>query len=102
MSAELLQRRGSVNREVALQMAEGALQRSSAQIGLSVTGVLGPDADEDGNPAGLIYLALAQRAHGAAVVEECIARGSPDELRRRIVLRALGLLREAAHVRAAP
>ncbi|HEY7929649.1 MAG TPA: CinA family protein [Steroidobacteraceae bacterium] len=99
VSAQLLQRRGSVNREVALQMAEGALQRSRAQVAVSVTGVLGPDADEDGNPAGLVYLAVAQRAHGASVVEECIARGTPDEVRRRIVLRALELLREAAHVR---
>ncbi|HWG77659.1 MAG TPA: CinA family protein [Steroidobacteraceae bacterium] len=96
ISAELLQRRGSVNRAVALQMAEGALQRSGAQIALSVTGVLGPDADEDGNPAGLVYLAVAQRAQRAVVVEECITRGSPDEVRRRVVLRALELLRGAA------
>jgi nicotinamide-nucleotide amidase len=96
VSAALLGRRGSVNREVALQMAEGALQRSTAQIALAVTGVLGPDADEDGNPAGLVYLALAQRSQSAVAVEECIAQGSPDEVRRRVVLRALELLRAAA------
>lgn len=96
VSAALLQRRGSVNREVALQMAEGALQRSTAQIALSVTGVLGPDADEDGNPAGLVYLALARRTQRALVVEECIAQGSPDEVRQRVLLRALELLRGTA------
>jgi nicotinamide-nucleotide amidase len=96
VSALLLQRRGSVNREVALQMAEGALQRSSARLALSVTGVLGPDADEDGNPAGLVYLAVAQRAQRARVVEECIARGNPDAVRRHVLLRALELLRGAA------
>jgi nicotinamide-nucleotide amidase len=101
VSLSLLKRRGSVNREVALQMVHGALQRSPAQIALSVTGVLGPEADEDGNPAGLAYLGIAHRGLGEAVVEECIAQGDPDEVRRRIVLRALEMLREAAGSRGA-
>lgn len=77
-------------------MAEGALQRSDAGIALSVTGVLGPDADEDGNPPGLAYLGLAYRHGGDRVVEECVSQGGPDRVRRHLVLRALELVRNAA------
>jgi nicotinamide-nucleotide amidase len=50
----LLREKGSVNRETAEQMARGALQNSRATLAIAVTGVLGPDPDEDGNPAGLV------------------------------------------------
>jgi len=53
VSAALLQRRGAVCREVAVAMAEGALVRSPATVAVSITGVAGPDPDEDGNPVGL-------------------------------------------------
>jgi nicotinamide-nucleotide amidase len=92
----LLTRRGSVNRAVAAQMAEGALQRSDAWIALSVTGVLGPGADPDGNPPGLAYLGIAHRGQAATVIEECISQGDPDAVRGRLVLRALELVRETA------
>jgi nicotinamide-nucleotide amidase len=96
VSRALLARRGSVNAEVALQMAQGALARTDARVAIAVTGVLGADADEDGNPAGLIYLGIAQRGSGARAIEECIPRHGPDEVRRRVVLRALELLRSLA------
>jgi nicotinamide-nucleotide amidase len=42
---------------VAEAMAQGALEASGADIAIAVTGVAGPEADEDGNPVGLVYLA---------------------------------------------
>jgi nicotinamide-nucleotide amidase len=43
----VLARRGAVCREVAIAMAEGALARSPAQLAVAITGVAGPDPDED-------------------------------------------------------
>jgi nicotinamide-nucleotide amidase len=60
----LLREKGAVCAEVAEAMAAGALLRSTADIAVSVTGVAGPEPDEDGNPVGLIYCAGAKR--GAA------------------------------------
>ena len=39
--------------------SEVRLRATGADIGLSVTGVAGPDADERGNPVGLVYVGLA-------------------------------------------
>jgi PncC family amidohydrolase len=57
--AELLRRKTAVCDEVATAMAKGALSKSPADIAVSITGVAGPDPDEDGNPVGLMYVAIA-------------------------------------------
>jgi nicotinamide-nucleotide amidase len=61
VSPELLEEKSAVCAEVAVAMAEGALARSPADIAVSITGVAGPEPDEDGNPVGLVYCAVAQR-----------------------------------------
>ena len=66
VSAALLQRKGAVCREVAVAMADGALVRSPATLAVSITGVAGPDPDEDGNPVGLVCIAIA-RANGETI-----------------------------------
>jgi nicotinamide-nucleotide amidase len=60
VSADLLQREGAVCFEVAIAMAKGALVRSPATVAVSITGVAGPDPDEDGNPVGLVCIAVAR------------------------------------------
>jgi nicotinamide-nucleotide amidase len=96
VSKALLESKGSVNREVAHELACGALERSPATIALSVTGVLGPDSDEDGNPPGLVYFGLCRSGREPIIVEERFAQDNPDAVRRAVVLRALKLLQEAA------
>lgn len=56
---EQLERYGAVSREVCASMAQRIRGRTGADLGLSVTGVAGPDPDERGNPVGLIYVGLA-------------------------------------------
>jgi nicotinamide-nucleotide amidase len=60
VSAGLLAAKGAVCREVAAAMADGALARSPAELAVSITGVAGPDADEDGNPVGRVCIAVAR------------------------------------------
>jgi nicotinamide-nucleotide amidase len=91
----LLREKGSVNPETAEQMGLGALKSSPATLALAVTGVLGPDPDEDGNPAGLVYIAIC-REHEAATVKKFNFQGSPHSVRRQAVREALFMLGAAA------
>lgn len=59
--AGLLEQKGAVCSEVATAMAKGALARSPANLAVSITGVAGPDPDEDGNPVGLVCIAVARQ-----------------------------------------
>lgn len=58
---EAIDQFGVVSREVACHMAKGALKISGADIAVSVTGIAGPDPSEGGKPAGLSYIALADK-----------------------------------------
>lgn len=58
VDAELLAVSGPVQPEVARQMAEGVRRRLGADIGLSTTGVAGPDP-QDGHPPGEVWLGFA-------------------------------------------
>ena len=60
--AELLLRaHTAVSAEVATAMAKGGLSRCPADVVVAITGVAGPEPDEDGNPVGLVYVAVAAR-----------------------------------------
>lgn len=59
VDAALLERYGAVSAEVAEAMAAGIRRRSGATVGLSVTGIAGPDGGTPEKPVGLVYLALA-------------------------------------------
>jgi nicotinamide-nucleotide amidase len=92
VSEELLRTRGSVNAEVARQLARGALERSPADIALAVTGVLGPEPDEDGNPVGLVFLCCLRRDGDPLVQRLDDSDGDTDALRRRVVLVAFDFI----------
>jgi nicotinamide-nucleotide amidase len=94
VSAALLQRKGAVCREVAVAMAEGALVRSPATLAVSITGVAGPDPDEDGNPVGLVCIAIA-RVNGKTVhLERRYGDLGRDAVQEHAMADALGALIE--------
>ena len=55
---KLLKHKGAVCKEVAEAMAIGALKMARANLAVAVTGVAGPEPDEDGNPVGLSCFVL--------------------------------------------
>lgn len=57
--AETISTYGIVSKETALAMARGAQKLFATDIALATTGVAGPGPDEDGNPEGLVWTAIA-------------------------------------------
>jgi nicotinamide-nucleotide amidase len=58
---ELVEAHTAVSAEVAQAMADGGLALCPADIVVAITGVAGPGPDEDGNPVGLVFVAVACR-----------------------------------------
>lgn len=48
----------AVSRETAHEMAKGAREVVRSDVGVSTTGLAGPDGDGTGRPVGLVYVAL--------------------------------------------
>ena len=88
----LLARVGSVDPDVAAAMAAGARTVLSADIGISTTGVAGPEA-HDGKPVGTVYVGVAT-ADGTAAFEYAFS-GSRAEIRGQACGAALERLLEA-------
>lgn len=58
VDGETLRSLGAVSRETAYQMAANVREMADSSIGVSVTGVAGPDGSEGHDP-GLVYIAAA-------------------------------------------
>lgn len=69
VSPELLRQRGAVCAETAIAMAEGALRRSPANLAVAITGVAGPERDEDDNPVGFVCIAVAREGFASRHAE---------------------------------
>jgi nicotinamide-nucleotide amidase len=93
--AALIARHSAVSAEVAKAMAIGALERCPADLVVSITGVTGPEPDEDGNPVGLVYLAAARRGGLLLHEEHRFGDGPKDEICGAAQERAIGLLEKA-------
>lgn len=90
----LLEAKGSVDGEVARQMAAGALECCSSTIAVSATGVAGPDA-HDGKPVGTVFLGWAH-AGGSGYAHYALS-GNREEIRKQSTIAALSLLITTMH-----
>lgn len=58
VNEDILQKYGAVSLEVARQMAEGVKSVSGSDIGLAVTGIMGPTGATKEKPVGLVYISV--------------------------------------------
>jgi nicotinamide-nucleotide amidase len=92
VSPALIDRHGAVSEEVARAMVDGALDRSQADLAVSITGIAGPDGGSTEKPVGLVHFA-ARRRDGEMVHEQILfGDAGRGEIRRLSVARALTLL----------
>jgi nicotinamide-nucleotide amidase len=89
VDAQLIASNGTVDRDVARQMAEGTRLRLGATWGIATTGNAGPDSSE-GKPVGTVFIAVA--GPGASSVRELALSGDRNEIRRSTTSAALSLL----------
>ena len=55
---ETLKQYGAVSEQTALEMCKGAAENFGADIGVSTTGIAGPDGGSDEKPVGLVYVGV--------------------------------------------
>ena len=91
---ETLAANGAVSEEVALEMAEGAILQSRADIALAITGIAGPGGSEH-KPEGRVCFGLARK--GLKTLTETVEFGAMGRDRVRLLSRnhALEMLARA-------
>ncbi len=100
VSMELINQVGAVSKEVAITMAEGALNNSRAGISIAVTGIAGPGGGSAEKPVGLVHIASARKGF-ATLHKECrFGEKSREDIRHETVLSALALVLEALNSKA--
>ena len=79
---------GAVSEEVAAEMAQGAIQKTDAQIALSITGVAGPTGGTELKPVGMVCFGWAIKDN-VPETTVCYFDGDRDEVRQQAVEYAL-------------
>ena len=91
VKAETLEKYGPVSKEVAAEMAEGIAKTSGASVGLSTTGVAGPDGATEEKPIGLVYIGIYY--NGEVQVKGIRYPGKRNKVRERATYLAMDVLR---------
>lgn len=104
VNAATLRAHGAVSEETVLEMAEGSLTLSGADLAVAVSGIAGPDGGSDEKPVGTVWFGWASRGIRndgdsgaiAASAERHRFGGDREQVRSRAVAVALQGLRQRA------
>ncbi len=88
---DMIETHGAVSAEVAMAMAQGALEHSVASVSVSVTGIAGPGGGTDTKPVGTVFVAIASQ-DGLFVEELKLGDIGRDEIRAQTAQAALEML----------
>ena len=88
---ETLDKFGAVSEETAREMAEGIARRYNTNIGISTTGIAGPEGGTKEKPVGLVYFGIY--INGKIIVKRYIFNGSRQQVRLRATKTILNDLR---------
>jgi nicotinamide-nucleotide amidase len=93
---DLIEMYGAVSSEVAAAMAEGALQRTPADIAIAVTGIAGPGGSTEVKAVGLVYIAAQRRGEPCVTRQYSFGDIGRSQVRLASVSAALSLIAEVA------
>lgn len=93
--AALIAAEGAVSAAVAERMALGAIERSAAEVAVSVTGVAGPGGGSLAKPVGTVWFGLLRR-NGIVRAERCVFPGDRGAIRLAAVRHAFTLVARVA------
>jgi nicotinamide-nucleotide amidase len=90
--AELIERHGAVSPEVAEAMADGALARFEASLGVGITGIAGPEGGTKEKPVGYVCVCVKVPG-GPTLARDPVIPGDRVEIKDRACTLALHLMR---------
>jgi len=88
---------GAVSKQVAIEMVEGAIIYSAADIAVSVTGIAGPTGGTEQKPVGTVYIAKKEKGMPASCKKH-IFLGDRRQIRLQTVSMALKYCLITAHI----
>lgn len=91
VNSSTLEKYGAVSEEVALEMASGIAKTSNSNIGISTTGIAGPDGGTNKKPVGLVYVGIF--INGNCKAYKLNFEGNREKIRNRTTVVTLDLLR---------
>ena len=96
VAAATLRADGAVSEPTVREMAEGALERSGADLSVAVSGIAGPGGGSDEKPVGTVWFGWSRTGDGAARTEVLhrTLKGDRGAVRAQSVVIALQGLRE--------
>ena len=82
---------GAVSQEVANEMSKGALKNSEADLGISITGIAGPEGGSLAKPVGTVYFSIANQKN-VILEHKSNFKGSRETIRQESVIFVLNKL----------
>jgi PncC family amidohydrolase len=92
VAPETLETYGAVSEQSAVEMAIGARTNTGADVGVSITGIAGPDGGTEAKPVGLTWIGVSTVAEDRA--ERYIWEGDRDTIKERSAHAALELVNQ--------
>jgi nicotinamide-nucleotide amidase len=89
---ELLEGHGAVSPQVAEAMADGAIARFDANLGIGITGIAGPEGGTQAKPVGYVCICV-KAGDGQGIARDPVLPGDRAEIRDRSTTLAMHLIR---------
>lgn len=91
VKSETLNYFGAVSEQCAKEMAEGVASRYNTNIGISTTGIAGPDGGSEEKPVGLVYMGI--KINNKTIIKKYEFNGDRQQIRYRACKTLLNDLR---------
>jgi nicotinamide-nucleotide amidase len=89
---DLIERHGAVSTEVAEALADGAIERVDADVGVGITGIAGPGGGTPEKPVGLVCFSVRERG-GERITRSVNLPGGRADVRDRATVVAMHMVR---------